>query len=180
MTIQQFLRTLYQAVLAAALTVPVPLTAQQQQQPRAADHFSRYTVEDLGTLGEPYSFSYSLNNAGVVTGGSATATQNGDPTQAVNNAPQTAFFWERGSLRNLGTGQLRRRNQPVQPLGRGLGNGKPQSPRRGCLRVWYQSAVSGRDLESRRAHGAPATPRRQQFLRARHKRPWTGGWVLGY
>ncbi len=35
--------------------------------------------------------------------GSATATQNGDPTQAVNNAPQTAFFWERGHLRNLGT-----------------------------------------------------------------------------
>jgi uncharacterized membrane protein len=30
-----------------------------------------YTVEDLGTLGGPYSFSYSLNDAGVVTGGSA-------------------------------------------------------------------------------------------------------------
>jgi probable HAF family extracellular repeat protein len=103
MTIQQFQRTLYQAVLAAALTVPVPLTAQQQQQRRAADHFPRYTVEDLGTLGGPYSFSYSLNDAGVVTGGSATATQNGDPAQAVNNAPQTAFFWERGRLRSLGT-----------------------------------------------------------------------------
>jgi hypothetical protein len=41
MTIQQFLRILYQAVPAAALTVPVLLTAQQQQQPRAADHFPR-------------------------------------------------------------------------------------------------------------------------------------------
>jgi uncharacterized membrane protein len=103
MTIQQFLRTLYQAVLAAALTVPVPLTAQQQQQRRATDHFPHYTVEDLGTLGGPYSFSYSLNDAGVVTGGSATAMQNGDPAQAVNNAAQTAFFWERGRLRHLGT-----------------------------------------------------------------------------
>src|SRR6185437_8867269 len=103
MTIQHFLRTLYQAVLAAALIVPVPLTAQQQQQARAGDRFPRYTVEDLGTLGGPYSFSYSLNDAGVITGGSATATQNGDPTQAVNNAQQTALFWERGRLRNLGT-----------------------------------------------------------------------------
>jgi probable HAF family extracellular repeat protein len=103
MTTQQFLRTLYQAVLAAALTVPVPLAAQKQQQPRAVGHFPRYTVEDLGTLGGSYSFSYNLNDAGVVSGGSATATQNGDPSQAVVNAPQTAFLWEHGRLRNLGT-----------------------------------------------------------------------------
>jgi probable HAF family extracellular repeat protein len=101
MTIQHFQRTLYQAVLAAALTVPVPVIAQQQQA-RAADRFPRYTVEDLGTLGGPYSFSYNLNNGGVVSGGSATAKQNGDPTQAVNNAPQTAFLWDNGQRRNLG------------------------------------------------------------------------------
>jgi probable HAF family extracellular repeat protein len=103
MTIQQFLRTLYQAVLAAALTVPVPLTAQHQQQRRATDHFPHYTVEDLGTLGGPYSFSYNLNDAGVVSGGSATAAQNGDPSQAVVNAPQTAFLWKRGRRLDLGT-----------------------------------------------------------------------------
>ncbi len=103
MTVQHFQRTLYQAALVAALAGSVPLIAQQQQQTHAADRFPHYTVEDLGTLGGPYSFSYSLNDAGVVTGGAATATQNGDPTQAVNNAPQTAFFWDRGRLRNLGT-----------------------------------------------------------------------------
>jgi probable HAF family extracellular repeat protein len=93
------------AVLAmpAGLVIPVPLLAQHLKEAHAKDRFPRYVVQDLGTLDGPYSFSYSLNDAGVVTGGSATATQNGDPTQAVNNAPQTAFFWKRGRLRNLGT-----------------------------------------------------------------------------
>jgi probable HAF family extracellular repeat protein len=68
-----------------------------------ADRFPRYLVEDLGTLGGPYSFAYNLNNPGVVSGGSATAKQNGDPSELVNNAPQTAFLWHNGKLRNLGT-----------------------------------------------------------------------------
>jgi probable HAF family extracellular repeat protein len=93
------------AVLAmpTGLAIPVPLVAQHLKDAHATDHFPRYVVQDLGTLGGPYSFSYNLNDEGVVSGGSATATQNGDPTQAVNNAPQTAFFWERGHLHNLGT-----------------------------------------------------------------------------
>jgi probable HAF family extracellular repeat protein len=60
-------------------------------------------VEDVGTLGGPYSFSYNLNDTGVVSGGSATAAQNGDPSQAVVNAPQTAFLWKRGRRLDLGT-----------------------------------------------------------------------------
>jgi probable HAF family extracellular repeat protein len=84
--------------LLVVLASPAGLAAQSQG-PKPA----RYTVTDLGTLGGPYSFSYNLNNAGVVSGGSATATQNGDPSQAVVNAPQTAFLWDYGQLRNLGT-----------------------------------------------------------------------------
>jgi probable HAF family extracellular repeat protein len=93
------------AVLAipAGLAIPVPLLAQHLKEAHATDRFPRYVVQDLGTLGGPYSFSYSLNDEGVVSGGSATATQNGDPSQAVVNAPQTAFFSDRGRLRNLGT-----------------------------------------------------------------------------
>ena len=93
------------AVLAmpAGLAVPVRLVAQQLKEARAIDRFPRYVVQDLGTLGGPYSFSYNLNNAGVVSGGSATPNQNGDPSQAVVNAPQTAFLWDDGHLRNLGT-----------------------------------------------------------------------------
>jgi probable HAF family extracellular repeat protein len=93
------------AVLAipAGLAIPVPLLGQQVKEGLARNRSPRYVVHDLGTLGGPYSFSYNLNNAGVVSGGSATATQNGDPSQAVVNAPQTAFLWDHGHLRNLGT-----------------------------------------------------------------------------
>jgi uncharacterized membrane protein len=102
MTIQHFLRNFYHGALLAALVVPVPVAAQQEQAGAAA-RFPHYVVEDLGTLGGPYSFSYSLNNAGVVSGGSATAGQTGDPSQLVVNAEQTAFFWDHGTLHNLGT-----------------------------------------------------------------------------
>ena len=101
MRIQDFTRILSEAVLAVLVAVPVLLRAQQPKQAHA--EFATYVVEDLGTLGGPYSFAYSLNNAGMVSGGSATATQNGDPSQAVVNAPQTAFLWHDGRLRNLGT-----------------------------------------------------------------------------
>ncbi len=103
MTIQHFLRIFCRSALLLPLVVPVLSTAQQQQQARPAGRFPHYVVEDLGTLGGPYSFSYNLNNAGEVSGGSATASQNGDPTQAVNNAPQTAFVWTHGHLHDLGT-----------------------------------------------------------------------------
>ena len=103
MTIQHFLRNFQHAALLAALVVPIPLTAQQQEQRRAADHFPHYVVEDLGTLGGHYSFAYNLNNAGVVSGGSATATQTGDPSQAVVNAEQTAFVSDHGRRHILGT-----------------------------------------------------------------------------
>jgi probable HAF family extracellular repeat protein len=56
----------------------------------------RYTVIDLGTLGGTYSYAYGLNNAGVVAGGAATASQTG-------GVYQTAFLWHRGHMINLGT-----------------------------------------------------------------------------
>src|SRR5437763_3609410 len=93
----------YRAVLLLSIAFPGFLGAQEQGQARAAHDFPSYVVKDLGTLGGPYSLSYNLNDAGVVSGGSATPKQNGDPSQASVNAPQTAFLWERGHLLNLGT-----------------------------------------------------------------------------
>jgi probable HAF family extracellular repeat protein len=89
--------------LPAGLAVPVPLMAQHLKEAHATNRSPHYVVQDLKTLDGPYSFSYNLNNAGVVSGGSATAGQNGDPSQAVVNAPQTAFISDHGRLRNLGT-----------------------------------------------------------------------------
>ncbi len=93
------------AVLAmpAGPVIPVPLLAQHPREAGATSRFPRYVVQDLGTLGGPYSFAYNLNEEGVVAGGSALSSQNGDPSQAVVNAPQTAFLWDRGRLLNLGT-----------------------------------------------------------------------------
>src|SRR5690242_13452935 len=88
------------AVLAlpAGLVIPVPLRAQHPKEAGETSRFPHYVVQDLGTLGGPYSFSYNLNDEGVVSGGSALSTQNGDPSQAIVNAPQTAFLWDRGRL----------------------------------------------------------------------------------
>jgi probable HAF family extracellular repeat protein len=74
--------------LLAALTIPVRLGAQPQP--------PRYTVTDLGTLGGTYSYAYGLNNAGVVAGGAATASQTG-------GVFQTAFLWAAGHIINVGT-----------------------------------------------------------------------------
>lgn len=64
--------------------------AQNRKQPR-------YTVTDLGTLGGTYSYGFGINNAGVVSGAAATATQ-------TDGIAQTAFAWERHlGLINLGT-----------------------------------------------------------------------------
>lgn len=57
---------------------------------------ARYKVTDLGTLGGDYSFSYGINNAGVVSGGAATATQ----TDFIS---QTGFLWYRGRIISVGT-----------------------------------------------------------------------------
>lgn len=57
---------------------------------------ARYIVTDLGTLGGDYSFSYGLNNAGIVSGGAATANQ----TDFVS---QTGFLSYRGQIINVGT-----------------------------------------------------------------------------
>lgn len=74
------------------LVVPAGLAAQENSQ------LPRYTVTDLGTLGGTYSYAYGINNAGVVSGGAATATQTG-------GIYQTAFLWYGGQpidLRTLG------------------------------------------------------------------------------
>ncbi len=103
MTIQHIQRTPCATGLVLALAFSVPLVAQQGERTHRGNQFPRYVIQDLGTLGGPYSFSYNLNDAGVVSAGAATASQNGDPSQSVINAQQTASLWERGHLVNLGT-----------------------------------------------------------------------------
>jgi hypothetical protein len=76
--------------LVALLSIPSILAAQGGPKP------ARYTVTDLGTLGGSYSFSYGLNNAGVVSGGAATANQN-------DFVSQTGFLWHRGQMISVGT-----------------------------------------------------------------------------
>ncbi|HVO96424.1 MAG TPA: hypothetical protein VMT15_00065 [Bryobacteraceae bacterium] len=72
----------------AALAMAQSSTAQQPK--------PRYSIKDMGTLGGAFSSAYGINNAGWVTGGSATATQTG--------LAQTGFFWFGiGPLINLGT-----------------------------------------------------------------------------
>jgi probable HAF family extracellular repeat protein len=62
----------------------------------AAQPQPRYTVIDLGTLGGAYSYAYGINNAGQVSGGAATAVQNG-------GLFQTGFVWYHGHIIDLGT-----------------------------------------------------------------------------
>jgi probable HAF family extracellular repeat protein len=84
------LRLSLSVIVFAFLLAPGVLAAQTGQHP------ARYAVTDLGTLGGGYSFSYGLNNAGVVSGGAATATQ-------TDFFSQTGFLWHRGQIINVGT-----------------------------------------------------------------------------
>jgi len=73
------------------LAVPTGFVAHAQRPVPA-----QYTVTDLGTLGGANSFSYAINNSGMVTGGSNTAGQN-------DMVAQTPFLWDGGKPINLGT-----------------------------------------------------------------------------
>ena len=73
------------------LATPFELVAQGQD-----SQLPRYTVTDLGTLGGTYSYAYGLNNAGVVAGGAAAASQTG-------GVSQTAFLWRDSHIMDLGT-----------------------------------------------------------------------------
>jgi uncharacterized membrane protein len=76
-------------VLPALLTMTVALGAQAEG--------PRYAVTDIGALGGTYSFAYGINNAGVVAGGAATASQ-------TDGLSQTAVLWYPGlPPLNLGT-----------------------------------------------------------------------------
>ncbi|MDT8070617.1 MAG: hypothetical protein ROO76_20850 [Terriglobia bacterium] len=57
---------------------------------------AKYNVTDLGTLGGAYSYTYTLNEAGIVGGGAATPTQ-------IDGLSQMAFIWQRGQMIGLGT-----------------------------------------------------------------------------
>ena len=64
-----------------ALTLPVRLVAQEQQEQRDRKEHHRYKLIDLGTFGGPNSYLpepnqaiRALNNRGVVAGGADTST----------------------------------------------------------------------------------------------------------
>lgn len=63
-----------------------------------------YTITDIGTFGGTYSYSYGINEAGVVSGGAANSTQ-------TDGIAQKGFLWDGSHLTNVGTigGQRRRR-----------------------------------------------------------------------
>ena len=84
-----FLVVCSRPVLPALLTITVALGAQAEG--------PRYAVTDLGALGGTYSFGYGINNAGVVAGGAATASQ-------TDGLSETAVLWYPGlPPLNLGT-----------------------------------------------------------------------------
>jgi hypothetical protein len=94
-----FRRSFVGVTAVAMVAIPAHLIAQRPQH----KGFAHYNVTDLGTLDGAYSFGLGLNNAGVVAGAAATATQNGDPTSVNPPPPQTAFLWSRGHIMSLGT-----------------------------------------------------------------------------
>jgi probable HAF family extracellular repeat protein len=83
---------------------------------------ARYTVTDLGTLGENASFAYGLSNSGAVSGSAGIA--NGD---------QHPFLWRDGKMTDLGT-----------LAGLAGGNGAGQNPT-GSLRVTIVSETAAAD-----------------------------------
>lgn len=67
-------------------------SAAQAQTPRPP----HYTIADVGTLGGTYSYAYGLNEAGVVSGGAATAAE-------TDGLSQTGFLWDGTHITNVGT-----------------------------------------------------------------------------
>jgi probable HAF family extracellular repeat protein len=131
----------------AAGTLLAALTARAQP---------RYTVIDLGTLGGTYSFAYGLNNAGVVAGGAATASQTG-------GLNQSAFLWYGGQIINLGT--LGASTWPACNSEAGGPNAWGESAllrdcparpeRRRLLLVWHSPSMSRGHLERGQSNGSP-------------------------
>jgi len=78
----------------AALTTAVQLAAQEHQLAQTnGQHFRRYTITDLGTLGGTWGYGLGINNKGWVAGKTATP---GD----VN---VHALSWRNGKITDLGT-----------------------------------------------------------------------------
>lgn len=80
--------------LITVLAMASGTSAQEQQLAQTnGQHFQRYTVTDLGTLGGTFSFGVGINNKGWVAGFS---TQLGDQNEH-------AFLWRKGKITDLGT-----------------------------------------------------------------------------
>ena len=99
------------AVIFAALSIPVRMTGQEQQdqrEHRARHH--RYVLKDLGTFGGPNSYVSTtpleelLTNSGMAVGyGDTSMFEPFSPN--INDDPfvEHAFVWKRGVLTDLGT-----------------------------------------------------------------------------
>src|ERR1700730_12556699 len=81
------LRCMAGITIAALLSIPLLIAAQEPKQP------VRYTVRDLGTLGGTFSQAFGMNDKGAVVG---YATLPGDTALH-------AFLWRKGEMTDLGT-----------------------------------------------------------------------------
>src|SRR5215467_16382009 len=81
------------ALLFAALAVPAQLAGQEHKQQQNGEHFQRYTVIDLGTLGGTIGYAGAVNNKGWAAGA---ATLPGDTAQH-------AVLWRKDRKINIGT-----------------------------------------------------------------------------
>src|SRR4051794_19750179 len=81
-----------QSVRTSLLVMAALIGSSVAQTPKPA----MYNVTDLGTLGGAYSYTYTINEAGIVGGGAAVPSQ-------VDGLSQTAFIWQRGQMTGLGT-----------------------------------------------------------------------------
>ena len=78
--------------LGLALLAIAAGSAAQAQAPK----LPHYTITDVGTLGGTYSYSYGINEAGVVSGGAATATD-------TDGLAEKGFLWNGSTMTNVGT-----------------------------------------------------------------------------
>lgn len=86
----QLLFTISSLGLLAPLAMPVRVVAQEGQQ--QAEHLQRYTVTDLGPVGNPFSQATYVNNPGLVTGLDTAA-----------DGAQHAVLWYEGLFTDIGT-----------------------------------------------------------------------------
>jgi probable HAF family extracellular repeat protein len=87
----RLLLTISSLSLLSLVAMPLRVGAQEEQQQRAED-LQRYTVTDLGPVGNPFSQASYVNNAGLITG-----------LDSAPDGSQHAVLWYEGLFTDIGT-----------------------------------------------------------------------------